>query len=227
MAKKIRIPRLELTPELLRTPECINCFDRIASHANGVLGLLEVRAAEVLSNFEIQSDELSEHFERKTDKAIIQIGTKTDDAIKAYLEEQGLKHDAAYAEHLEKQSGKQEEKYDNFEKKVLGLIKWVLGIVLLVAVALSAVVLYDNREIQNKAEKIELLKYLTIQNAREINDIREAYYKKLFIQNKNNPIDSTNYYWIISHYLSDPTRGESKFYRNDYMKQKNEDLLNK
>ena len=63
--------------------------------------------------------------------------------------------------------------------------------------------------LEKKAEKTDFEKCLTIKAAREVNDIRDAYYRQLFVVTPKDKqtVDSTNYYWIIKHYLGESVRG--------------------
>lgn len=216
MTKKFETEKLKITGEVLRTPECIDCFERIANHANGVLGSLEVHSEEVLNNIEVRSDELSEHFERKTEIAIVQIGIKTDEAISSYLKNQELKHDKSFEDHLEKQVRKEDvafskhlekqaTKYDNFEKKVLGIIKWVLGIMLGIVLLCSGIVGVTWIIVQSKANKIEVL---SLEDAKIIIDLGDKYRDQRYVMRTGETIDKYNYKWYIETVFARASRGE-------------------
>jgi len=124
-----------------------------------------------------------------------------------------------------------EQKVEKDSKSSLGIIKFVMSLCLALCLACVGAISYNSGKLStlesDKADKTELPKYLSIRSAKELNDIREAYYKQLFMLNKEIQIDSTNYNWIISHYLNEPSRGEHESYRSDFTKQQNENLLNK
>lgn len=54
-----------------------------------------------------------------------------------------------------------------------------------------------NEEIANKADKIELKKYLPTSDAISINQVRDAYYRDIFILNPRATADSTNYNLVL------------------------------
>lgn len=53
------------TNEVLRTPECIECFENINTHANYVFGMFEVNSAELMKK---QESKFSEHLEIQDQK---------------------------------------------------------------------------------------------------------------------------------------------------------------
>ena len=52
----------KITPEILRTPECIECFENINTHANYVFGMFEVKSNE---SIEKHDKEFTEHLNRR------------------------------------------------------------------------------------------------------------------------------------------------------------------
>ena len=52
----------KITTEILRTPECVECFENINTHANYVFGMFEVDSKE---SIEKHDKEFTEHLERR------------------------------------------------------------------------------------------------------------------------------------------------------------------
>jgi hypothetical protein len=113
-------------------------------------------------------------------------------------------------------------------------IRWFLGVILLIVGGYGAVIGYNFFEGQKKADKTELElvdkkfeKYMTLQAAKDIHSVRDAYYRDIFLTNPNATIDSTNYNWIIKTLFGGVTRGgETKWYKDDYEKAKKEQQNN-
>jgi len=52
----------KITPEVLRTPECVECFENINTHANYVFGMFEVKSSELM---EKQENEFTKHLKKQ------------------------------------------------------------------------------------------------------------------------------------------------------------------
>lgn len=218
MAKNFKIEKLKITEDILRTPECIDCFERIANHANGVLGSLEVRSGEIFDNLEVRSDELSDHFEHKTGEAIVQIGTKTDDAISSYLKNQEIKHDKNFNDHLEYQDIKYDKFLDKKGKRDVQMFYFILFILTL----FGSVIAYGYQQQSNTKEKIIIMQQNidtkpsrkeipTMFNLKVLTELGDKYNRVVYVRKEQIMGDTSQYYWTkINIY------GPADFYKADY-----------
>ena len=62
-------------------------------------------------------------------------------------------------------------------------------------------------KINEKADKVELKKYLPTKDAIDINRVRDAYYRDIFVLNPNAKQDSSNYNLIIRTLFGANSRG--------------------
>lgn len=197
MAKKLEFPE-----DKIGIPECINCFSRITDHVNGVMG-----------SFEVASSELFEDFHKKAAVSLEETALRTDRTVQEHFRRQELKEDAAMSEHFEKQSLK----YDEFEKKVFGLIWKVFAFFGAVAVVASGVVGATWVSNQQKADKKDVLYLNTAKNLFELNG---KYNDQRFLLKPGETIDKYNYMWYIETTFGDQSRGTSRPSADDKSKNK-------
>jgi hypothetical protein len=86
--------------------------------------------------------------------------------------------------------------------------KWVLSIVLGVTfcIGLGFGMLWDSVA-EMKSMKADIDKVLTKKEAQAIHEIRDAYYKDIFVHNPDHKIDSTNYNYLIKSIFGGTLRG--------------------
>lgn len=186
MAKKLELVFDE------RIPECIDCFERITNHANGVFG-----------TFEVQSNELFEDFHKKAAASLAETAIKTDRTVHEHFRKQEMKEDAAMSKHFEKQSVK----YDNFEKKVLELIWKVLSFIIGVIVLCSGIVAYTWITVQTKADSDRVF---LLDEAKQLEKLRNSYMDDRYVIKPMQTIDSFNYRWLVESIFEHNLRGGSK-----------------
>lgn len=209
--------------EALRTPECIDCFDRIATHANDVMGM-----------FEVHTEELIDHFNIKTDNAVKQMEVKTDEAISSYLQKQEQKHDKSFESHLVKQGKKHDEYLDRKEKKETRTFNVNMGIISFLALVIGYSYLRQDamqsemkrleHEIEVKPSKNEVPTMNEIKMLRELGD---EYNRNVFVRKQLLTADTSAYFWAKINIYGSTLRGSvgSKYYKEDYdkaMKEKEE-----
>lgn len=64
--------------------------------------------------------------------------------------------------------------------------------------------------LSEKADKVELKKYLPTQDAIDINRVRDAYYRELFVLNPTAKVDSTNYNLVLKTLFGANARSSSQ-----------------
>jgi hypothetical protein len=170
---------IEEPKDILNLPECIKCFDRITSHANGVFG-----------TFEVQSGELFEDFHKKAALSLAETARKTNETVQDHFRKQEIKEDAAMSEHFEKQAFK----YDNFEKKVFDLIWKVFIFFGAVALIACSIVGITWVVVQNKADND---KVFLLEEAKQLEKLRASYMDSRYEIKPNQTIDSFNYQWLV------------------------------
>ena len=84
--------------------------------------------------------------------------------------------------------------------------KWILSIVLGVTFCVGAGFGVLWGKVYDKADKDEVL---TINEAKALHEIRDAYYKSIFVYNPQAKVDSTNYNFLIKSIFGGTLRGES------------------
>jgi len=182
MSKKFQLPKeiAETSEEAsLKTPECADCLRSITDRINGAIDYFETHANEVFDDFYKRASDSLEATAKKTDRTVQQ-----------HLTRQEIKEDAAMSEHFEKQSIK----YDNFEKKIMGLI-WKIFIFFFGVITLcSGIVAATWITVQDKAEKKEVM---LLNDAKQLEKLRNAYTDKRYVLNSKQTIDQYNYEWLV------------------------------
>ena len=175
--------------EKLRTPECM---DRITAHVNGVMG-----------SFEVASNELFQEFHNKSEASLEETAKRTDLIVQEHFRKQEVKEDAAMSEHFEKQSVK----YDNFEKKVYGLLWKVLAVVFGIIILCSGIVAATWVTVQSKADKTEVL---LLNEAKQLEKLRSSYMDDRFVKNPKMTVDQYNYQWLVESIFEKNLRSGNK-----------------
>jgi len=87
----------------------------------------------------------------------------------------------------------------------------------LIAVPIASQVLLITKDqaqfdvrLSEKADKTELKKYLPTQDAIDINRVRDAYYRDIFVLNPNSTTDSTNYNLVLKTLFGANARSSSQ-----------------
>lgn len=87
----------------------------------------------------------------------------------------------------------------------------------LIAVPIASQVLLITKDqaqfdvrLSEKADKVELKKYLPTQDAIDINRVRDAYYRDIFVLNPNSTTDSTNYNIVLKTLFGANARSSSQ-----------------
>lgn len=87
----------------------------------------------------------------------------------------------------------------------------------LIAVPIASQVLLITKDqaqfdvrLSEKADKVELKKYLPTQDAIDINRVRDAYYRDIFVLNPNSTTDSTNYNLVLKTLFGANARSSSQ-----------------
>lgn len=214
---------VKITPELLRTPECVECFTDIRTNCHGVLGSLETHTEELF-------DTLNQKFNQKTDIAIKQMEVKTDDSVKKYLEKQEQKHDNQFNEHIRKQVISHDEKYDKYLEKqdkrenkrslynvlIVGILVSILGYSLLEQKTIGETLILLKQDIDAKPSKKEVPTMTEMQMLRELGD---EYNRNVFVRKIRVTADTSAYFWSkINIYGSLMRGGGDKFYKEEYDK---------
>ena len=180
--------------------KCDECLSNINERVDGVLEKFEVHSYEMFNNFETKQNLSLKNQEVVADGAIFTYlknqENKHDEAFSAHLKVQREKHDTEFSQHLEKQAIK----YENFEKKVLGLIWKVLAFVFGVVILCSAVVAVTWITVQNKAEKKDTLSLL---NAKAIIDSGDKYRDQRYVIRKDETLEKYHYQWCYDSVFAD------------------------
>jgi len=117
----------KITHEILRTPECVECFENINTHANYVFGMFEVKSNEAME--------------------------KHEEAFTKHLKQSGEKADQFYSS----QEDKFKEVIKEAIKDMTSTIKWFLGIILVIVMAVVGLTIGNTVSIATKANANEVL----------------------------------------------------------------------
>ncbi len=184
MAKKF-----EINNTGLRKPECIECFDVLIGHANGVFGSFEIAAADALAEFNLSATE-----------SLRETASRTDRTVQEHFKKQEIKEDEARDAHFEKQ----EAKYDNLEKKLWGLMTLAFKFFFAVIMICAAVVAATWITVQTKANTDEVVRINTF---KDIMTISSSYNDQRFVIRPDQKFDKDNFQMIIETLLERNSRG--------------------
>jgi hypothetical protein len=173
--------------------QCNECFDDITKKVDGLVNLSKNQILKMSYDhtiaLEIREKKATEFFESQ---------------------------DSKFNDYLDKKD-KRENRTSNFMIAALIIFAGVIGYLF---DKQSTYQRETDRRIEIKANKDTLRIFLSIKSARELNDIRDSYYRQLFVMTdkKQQTVDSTNYYWLIRHYLGDQSRGATIKSNNEFYK---------
>ena len=189
MAKKFVVDKLEIE-EVDKLTECVECLNTIRTHTNYVMGM-----------FEVHANELFENFDKTAKSSMLAIEAKSHDLMIEHFKKQELKEDQLMIEQHEKQSLK----YNVFENKIFILIKWFLMFFGAVALICSTVVGITWVNVQNKANKNDVL---TLKDAKIVIDLGDKYRDQRYVLRSGETIDKYNYQWMLETVFARASRGE-------------------
>lgn len=191
MNDKFKIPKLEVLPE---TSDCTECLSQIRTHTNEVMGM-----------FEIHADELFDKFNRTSKISLSAMEAKIQERMETHFEKQAKKEDVAIAEHFEKQDDLMREYYKNQDEKIgsvikeaikemTGIIKWFLGVALIIIGAFGGLTIINTVTLASKANTNEVL---SLKDAQKIIATGDAYRDQRYVLKSGETIDKYNYMWLM------------------------------
>lgn len=89
---------------------------------------------------------------------------------------------------------KMELKHDSFMDKMEKRHNYLIGITLFLLGIFGTVTGVTWINVQNKANASEVL---TLKEAKVLRELGDAYYRTIFVQKENPPVDTTNYNWVM------------------------------
>lgn len=186
--------------ELLRTPECIQCFEEIREQGNSVFGSFEVHAKDVLNDFKENSDNMIKVLSEKHE---MQLKSGSDKTTIFFIEQESVIKKMV-KEMMEGFKLEMIEMVKEAIKNMVSTVKWFLSIVLIIVGGYGAVIGYNFFEVNKKADKKDVLNINTAKNLFELNG---KYNDQRFVLKSGETIDKYNYQWYIETTFGDQSRG--------------------